>query len=317
MAPAVTLPFPRLHPRWSPRWGLHGACSLWARSCGMSRPLVPLPPHPAAASSGRSASHYRLPPCPLAFPPLPSPLSLVGVGVGCGEGGAPSLPFLRRKHVAGTALARGAALVLLLGSGARRVAPVFALPTPRSLPRCPPRRGLHGACFPWARSCGPSRTLTPPPPLLAALSSGGGAAVRPSLPTPPTLGGAEARGGGGGLVAFPSSLSCHRHEVRHPSLCRGGGLPRGSRCRPFYPTSALPVVPPPGLARRVLSSGMVVWFVPLPPPPHPAALPSGGGVACRLPPTRTPCPRGGRGWVGGGGAPFSSPLRCTHVARKT
>ena len=28
VAPVVTLPFLRLHPRWSPRWGLHGTCSL-------------------------------------------------------------------------------------------------------------------------------------------------------------------------------------------------------------------------------------------------------------------------------------------------
>ena len=224
-------------------------------------------------------------------------------------GGAPSLPFLRRKHVAGTALARGAALVILQGIGARLVAPVFAVPTLRS-PRCPPRRGLHGACFPWARSCGPSRTLSPPSPLFAALSSGGGAAVRPSLPASPTLGGGEARGGGG-LVIFPSSLSCHRHEVRHPSA-GGGGSPCGSRCRPFYPMPALPVVPPPGLARPVPSSGTAVWFVPPPLPPHPAALPSGGGgVACRLPLIRSPRPRGGG--VGWGGE--VRPFRLPSVAR--
>ena len=64
VAPVVTLPFLRSHPRWSPRWGLHGACSLWARSCGSSRTLFPLPPHPAAVSSrGWSASRYRHPPC--------------------------------------------------------------------------------------------------------------------------------------------------------------------------------------------------------------------------------------------------------------
>ena len=50
--PVVALPFLRSHPRWSPRWDLHGACSLWARSCGPSRNLSPLPPHPAALSSG-------------------------------------------------------------------------------------------------------------------------------------------------------------------------------------------------------------------------------------------------------------------------
>ena len=300
MARAVTLPFLRLHPWWSPRWGLHGACSLWAWSCGSSRTLAPLPPHPAAApSEGGSASRYRRPPCPLDFPSLPSLLSLVGAGVGGGVGGAPSLPFFRRKHVAGTALARGTALVLLLGSGARRVAPVFALPTLRSLPRCPPRRGLHGAFFPWARSCGQSRTLSPPSPLLAALSSGGGAAVRPPLPASPTLGGAEARGGGGAShFPFVALMSQARGAA---SLCRGGGggSPRGSRCRPFYPTPALPVVPPPGLARRVPSSGTVVWFVPPPLPPRSAALPSGGGSLVASPLSALPALWGAG--LGGGG----------------
>ena len=147
---------------------------------------------PCRGALGGGGVRFPLPSSPMS-PRLPlAALAPFLGGCGCwgwGGGGAPSLPFLRRKHVAGTALARGTALVLLLGSGARRVAPVFALPTLRSLPRCPPRRGLH-ACFPWARSCGPSRTLSPPSPLLAALSSGGGAAVRPSLPASPTLGGA-------------------------------------------------------------------------------------------------------------------------------
>ena len=131
-----------------------------------------------------------------------------------GGGGASSLSVLWRKHVASTAQARGAALVPLQGGGgASRVAPVIALPTLRSLPRCPPRWGLHGACFLRARSCGPSRTLSPLPPHLAALSSGGGAAVRPSLPSPPTLGGAEVCVGGGGLVVFPSLHACRRHDA--------------------------------------------------------------------------------------------------------
>ena len=308
VAPAVTLTLLRLHPWWSPRWGLHGACSLWARSCGSSRTLVPLPPHPAAAPSGGGGPLPAtvIPHVPSSPPRCPRPFPWWVWELGVGWGGAPSLPFLRRKHVAGTALARGAALVLLLGSGARRVAPVFALPTLRSLPRCPPRRGLHGACFPWARSCGPSRTLSPPSPLLAALSSGGGAAVRPSLPASPTLGGGGARGGGGAShFPFAAPMSQARGAA---SLCRGGGgSPRGSRCRPFYPTPALPVVPPPGLARRVPSSGTAVWFVPPPLPPHPAALPSGGGSLVASPLSALPA-LGGAG-LGGGGrcALFVSP----------
>ena len=218
--------------------------------------------------------------------------------LGVGWGGAPSLPFLRRKHVAGTALARGTALVLLLGSGARRVAPVFALPTLRSLPRCPPRRGLH-ACFPWARSCGPSRTLSPPSPLLAALSSGGGAAVRPSLLASPTLGGAEARGGGGGPSHFPfvALMSQARGAA---SLCRGGGG------RLVAPVVALSTLRPPSRwsPRRGLHGAC------------PLRARSCGSSRHRCPPALPRCPRGGgrlspplyplsppsegRGWVGGG-----------------
>ena len=131
----------------------------------------------------------------------------------------------------------------------------------------------------------------------------------PPLPScfPHPWGGGGAWGGGKGLVIFPSSLSCHRHEVRHPSAGGGGGSPRGSRCRPFYPTPALPVVPPPGPARRVPSSGTVVWFVPPLLPPRPATLPSGGGSLVASPLSALPAL-----WVaglGGGGrcALFVSP----------
>ena len=135
----------------------------------------------------------------------------------------------------------------------------------------------------------------------------------------PFLVGWGSRGWGGGGAPSLSFLR-RRHEARHPSLCRGGGgMPCGSRRRPFYPALAPPVVPPPGLARRVPSSGTVVWSV-----PHPltaASLPCGivlgGRVAFRPPPYPHFPPSGGRGWVGGGGAPMPSPLRCTHVAGMT
>ena len=51
VAPVVALPILRSQPRWSPRWCLHGARPLWARLCGPSRTLSPLPHHPAAVSS--------------------------------------------------------------------------------------------------------------------------------------------------------------------------------------------------------------------------------------------------------------------------
>ena len=95
-------------------------------------------------------------------------------------------------------------------------------------------------------------------------------------------------------------------------------MPCGSRRRPSYPAFAPPVVPPLGLARRVLSSGTVVWSV-----PHPLAAASppcrfvlGGGGALFAPPYLHPPPSGGRR-CGGGGAPLSSSLRSTHVAGTT
>ena len=89
VAPAVTLPFLRLRPRWSPRWGLHGACSLWARSCGSSRTLVPLPPHPAAASSGGGPLPATVvPDVPSPSPRCPRPFPWWVWVLGVGRGGA-------------------------------------------------------------------------------------------------------------------------------------------------------------------------------------------------------------------------------------
>ena len=208
------------------------------------------------------------------------------------------------------------------------MAPVVALPTLRSHPRCPPRWGLHGACFLRARSCGPSRTLSPLPPHLVALSSGGGRPLSaPSFLHPPPLGGRRCVGGGGGLS---SSLRCthvagttqarRRHEARHPSLCRGGG----GACL-VAPVVALSTLrshprwsPRWGLhgacSLRARSCGPSRTLSPL--PPHPAALSSGGGALFAPPYLHLP-PLGGRGCVGGGGAPMSSSLRCTHVAGTT
>ena len=129
MAPVVALPTLRSHPRWSPRWGLHGACSLRARSCGPSRTLSPLPPHPAALSSGGGA---------LFAPPYLHPPPSGGRRCGGGGGGRPCrLPFVartsqaRRKHGAGTR--RGTCPST--GGGACRESPVVAPPTLRAHPR--------------------------------------------------------------------------------------------------------------------------------------------------------------------------------------
>ena len=61
VAPVVTLPFLRLHPRRSPRGGLHGACPPWARS---SRPSVS-PPRRGVPGGG--------PPPATVIPLVPSP----------------------------------------------------------------------------------------------------------------------------------------------------------------------------------------------------------------------------------------------------
>ena len=175
-----------------------------------------------------------------------------------------------------------------------------------------------GACTALA-SLGHGRVVRPAPsprclPILPLCPREGGRC--PPLPSciPHPWGGGGVWGGGGGALSF--SLRCSvvagtRRGIR-PSA-GGGGMPRGSRRRPFYPTLAPPVVPPPGLARRVPSSGTVVWFVPHPPtaasPPCRVAL--GGGVAFRPPPTRIPRPRGGGGGWEGEGRPY----RLTSVAR--
>ena len=236
-------------------------------------------------------------------------------------GGASSLSVLWRKHVASTAQARGAALVPLQGGGGLAVwlpSSPF-LPCVRS-PGAPPA----GACTARA-SYGHGRVVRPAPSLrrlptlpLCPRGGGGGGAVRPSLPSPPTLGGAEVCVGGGGGLS--SSLRCthvagttlarRRHEVRHLSLCKGGGgMPCGFRRRPSYPAFAPPMVPPLGLARRVPSSGTVVWSV-----PHPLAAASppcrfvlGGGGRFSPPPPASPT-LGGAEVCGGGGRPCRLPF---------
>ena len=86
-------------------------------------------------------------------------------------------------------------------------------------------------------------------------------------------------------------------------------MPCGSRRRPSYPAFAPPVVPPLGLARRVLSTGTVVWSV-----PHPLAAASPpcrfvlGGGRFSPPPTCIPNPWGGGGVWGGGGRPCRLPF---------
>ena len=107
-APSILRP----HPRWSPRRGLHGARPLRARSCGSSRTLLPLPPHPAALPSGGGEGAFR---------PLPArvPRPRGGGGVGGGRGALFASPPLhaRRRHDVGTTQRRGEALGCCGGGG--------------------------------------------------------------------------------------------------------------------------------------------------------------------------------------------------------
>ena len=255
-------------------------------------------------------------PSPRCSRPFPRWVWELGVGMGgrprCPSSGV-STSQARRWHVARH-------LSFCWGVGYAAWPPSSPFPLCVRSPGAPPA----GACTALA-SLGHGRVFRPAPsprylPILPLCPRVGGGRCPPLPSCIPHPWGGGGVWGGGGLVVFPLLLSCCRHEVRHPSLCTGGGgMPRGSRRRPFYPTLAPPVAPPPGLAQRVPSSGTAVWFVLHPPtaasPPCRVAL--GGGGSLFAPPYPHSPPSGGRGWVGGGGAPLSSPLRCTHVAGMT
>ena len=109
VAPVVALSTLRSPPVWSPRRRLHGACPLWARSCGSSRYRC-LPTLPRCPRRGGS----------LVAPPLPALPALGGAGMG-GEGRCALLvsPPLhaRRRHDVGTTQSRGEALGCCGGGG--------------------------------------------------------------------------------------------------------------------------------------------------------------------------------------------------------
>ena len=186
----------------------------------MVRPAPSLRCLPTLPLCPRGGGGGRCPPLPISSPTLG--------GRRCvGGGGACRLPFVarmsqaRRKHGAGT---RRGTCPSAGGGGASLVAPVVALPTLRSHPRWSPRWGLHGACSLRARSCGPSRTLSPLPPHPAALSSGGGALFAPPYLHPPPLGGRRCVGGGG-PCRLPFVARTSHARRKHGAGTRRGTCP--------------------------------------------------------------------------------------------
>ena len=206
VAPAVTLPFLRLHPWWSPRWGLHGACSLWARSCGSSRTLVPLPPHPAAAPSGGGGGPLPatvIPHVPSTSPHCPRPFPWWVWELGVGWGGRPRCPSsgvstsqARHLHVARH-------LSFCWGVGHAAWPPSSPFPLCVRSPGAPPA----GACTALV-SLGHGRVVRPAPsprrpPFLPLCPREGGPLSAPPFLHPPPLGGRRRVGGGGGPCHFP------------------------------------------------------------------------------------------------------------------
>ena len=293
----------------------HGRVVRPAHSCHC---LPTLPRCPRGGGGPLPAT--VIPHVPSLSPRCPRPFPRWVWGLGVGRGGRPRCPSsgvstsqARCWHVARH-------LSFCWGVGHAAWPPSSPFPLCVRSPGAPPA----GACTALA-SLGHGRVVRPAPsprcpPILPLFPREGGPLSAPPFLHPPPLGGRRRVGGGGGLsFSLRCSLVAGTRRGIRPSAGGGGGMPRSSRRRPSFPTLAPPLVPPPGLARRVPSSGTVVWFVLHPPtaasPPCRVALGGGG----RFSPPHYPLspPSGGRGWVGGGGAPLSSPVRCTHVAGMT
>ena len=317
VAPAVTLPFLLLHPRWTSRWGLHGGAPFGhGRVVRPALSFLCLPTLPRRPRGGGPLPATVIPHVPSSSPRCPRPFPWWVWELGVGRGGRPRCPSsgvstsqARHWHVARH---------LSFCWGVGHAAGPLSLPFPLCVrsPGAPPA----GACTALA-SLGHGRVVRPAPsprgpPFLPLCPREGGTLSAPSFLHPPPLGGRRRVGGWGGACRFPfvALMSQARGAASVP--LQGGGV-----CL-VAPIVALSTLHPPsrwspGHARRVPSSGTVLWFVPLPLPPQPCRVALGGGGRLSPPPYPLSPPSGGRGWVGGGGAPFSSPLRCTHVAGKT
>ena len=300
---------------------------------GLARRVLPLGtvvwivPHSRPSASppcrgvlgGGSAARYRHPSCPLAFSPLPSPLSLVGVGGGGRGGGRPRCPSsgvstsqARHWHVARH-------LSFCWGVGHAAWPPSSPCPLCVRSPGAPPA----GACSALA-SLGRGRAVRPAPsprcpPIVPLCPREGGPLPAPPFLHPPPLGGRRHVGGGGGL-SF--SLRCSgvagTRRGSRPSA-GGGGFASRLPSSPLLPYARTPGGPPAGActARALYGHGRVARPAPsyLCLPTLPRCARGGGGFL--PPPYPHSPPSGGRWCWGGGGAPFSPPLRCTHVAGMT
>ena len=200
------------------------------------------------------------------------------------------------------------------------------------MPRGPRHRPSHSAFAPPVPPPpGPARRLLPlgtvvwsiphplpatPPSCRFVLGRGGRCPPLPSC-IPHPWGGGGAWGGGGLTFSLRRShVTGTRCGIR-PAAGRGG-YASWFPLSPFLPYSRPPCGLPAGACtvRALFGHGRVVRPATAASPPCRVAL--GGGVACRLPPTRTPRPRGGGGGWGGEVRPFRLPsVARTSQARRS
>ena len=277
------------------------------------------PPCRGVLGGGGPLPPTVFPHVPSPSPRCPRPFPWWVWELGVGRGGRPRCPSsgvstsqARHWHVARH-------LSFCSGVGHTAWPPSSPFPLCVRSPGAPPA----GACTALA-SLGHGRVVRPAPsprrpPFLPLGPREGGPLSAPPFLHPPPLGGRRrVRGGGPCRFPFVALMSQARGAASVP--LQGGGV-----CL-VAPVVALSTLRPPSrwsprrglhgacsLRARSCGSSRYRRLPTLP------RCPRGGGGGGRLPPPPYPhsLPSGGRGWVGGGGAPFSSPLHCTHVAGKT
>ena len=286
VAPVVTLPFLRLHPRRSPRGGLHGACPPWARS---SRPSVSPPRRGVPGGGG--------PPLATVIPLVPSP--------------SPRCPRLCPWWVREVG-ARGGGVRPRCPSSGVSTSQARHWHAARHLSSC---WGVRHAAWPLPLPC-PRCVLSPGAP---PAGEGGPLPALP-FPQPPPLGGRRLVGGGGALSFFcrcPRVVGTRRGF--RPSA-GGGGLASRLPPSPLLSYARTPVGPPAGACteRALYGHGRVarlaLSFLCLPTLPR---RPRGGGGAL-FAPSLPAFALGGVVVVGGVGRPFRLPsvARTSQACRR-